>query len=478
MSYEIRADYQQSWLFPPNLDDLLPADHPARLIRDLVDAMDLEELGFAQRTSIAGRPNYAADLLLKVWLYGYLSGVRRLRRLERACRENLALIWLTGMNYPDHNSLWRFWRDHRAALRRVYRRSLEFAIRKGLVSVVLHAVDGTKIAAHGSKETVRGHQELQEWLAQLDESVEQVMAEVETAAAQDMEEAGGGLPAGWEQEVVRREQVRELIEEMEERERQQIHLLERDARMMKTRDSGVVPGYNAQAVVDGHSGLIVAQDVVTEESDNHQLIPMLEEVKETLGQTAAVTVADGGYHAAREIAQAQQRGYGVLINESQRQVPGADVADTEFHSSRFRYDPERDVCVCPRGEELRLRRERHARAGREALRVYHCTTYQTCPVRWQCSKAKGGRTIEIGIHHAAVMRQREKQRWPENKALLRRRKEIVEAPFGFIKEVLGLRRFRAPGLENVRTEWALACTVFNLCKLRPIWRTGGLVFAH
>ena len=106
-------------------------DHPARFIRAVVEELDLEELGLRSRGEGGeegqGRPHYSEELLLKAWLYGYLNNLRSPRQLERACRENVGLIWLMGRHEPDHNTLWRFWRKHRAGIRGVFRQVVRIA---------------------------------------------------------------------------------------------------------------------------------------------------------------------------------------------------------------------------------------------------------------------------------------------------------------------------------------------------------------
>ena len=107
MSGPIRADYDQMYLLPPRLDDWVPKDHPARFLRDFVDTLDLEALGFRIPECETGRPAYAADLLLKVWLCGYFNGIRSTRSLERACYEQISFIWLTRATFilrPDSES--------------------------------------------------------------------------------------------------------------------------------------------------------------------------------------------------------------------------------------------------------------------------------------------------------------------------------------------------------------------------------------
>lgn len=146
-----------------------------------------------------------------------------------------------------------------------------------------------------------------------------------------------------------------------------------------------------------------------------------------------------------------------------------------YSSSNFRYDESDDVYICPEGEPLTYLRTRSNSHGKYMVRHYRCHNAKDCPFRWDCSPNKKGRMIHRGEHEGAVSRQRQKQKSVPKQELLRSRRWIVEPIFGQIKENMGFRRWTVRGIENVRTQWSLICTAFNLKKLYKYWLEGRLV---
>lgn len=462
MSREIRADYDQLLMFPPAVDDWIGPGHPARFVRDFVDSLDLAALGFRVRESQMGRPNYGADLLLKVWLYGYLNRIRSTRQLERGCMEHMGLIWLTGRKTPDHNTLWRFWLDNKNALRKVFKQSVRIAVDADLLGLVVHAVDGTKIMACSSRRTMWHKKDLEKVLEKLEESISETMAQVERAQRKEIGEYR--LPESLQDQEERKRVIQEALRKFEQEDTEHLHPEETDARLIKAGRCTEL-SYNAQAVADQKTGMVVAADVVNDENDTAQLVPMLAQVKDTLGQTAQESLADGGYASAAQIDSAENEEYSILTNPGS----GEGSEGKPYHSSRFIYDEENDQCICPHGNILPYQRTKRSKGDEYELRIYHCRDYRQCSYRSHCSSNKRGRTIEISPYHRAVVRQREKRQDPANKKLLRARKTIIEPVFGWIKENLVFRRWTVRGLENVKTQWSLLCTTINLKKLYNYW---------
>ena len=469
MSHEIRADYSQMWMFPPSLDDLLEKDHPARFIREFVDALDLQELGFRMRKGEEGRPNYAVDLLLKVWLYGYLERIRSSRRLERACRQHVALMWLTGRNSPDHNSLWRFWRDNKLAVKEVFRQTVQVAMKAGLVDMVLHAVDGTKITARASTDKTWNRRHLERRLARLERSLDEAMAEVEAA---EQEESGEyRLPEELAEKEKLRETIWEKLAQLKAEGREHMHPGEPDAQMMKNHE-GTRLGYNAQVVVDSKAGVIVAGEVTTDQNDKRQLVPMLETVEKEVGKVAGETVADAGYFSGEQLDKAQQAEFPVLVNLDE--VRKAEENGGPYHSSKFTYDREGDCFLCPRGQKLEYERAGRRQDRSYETKRYRCHSGEECPVRWECSKDKRGRGVEWNPYTGAILRQKEKQKDRTKAGLLRRRMGIVEPAFARVKHWLEFRRWTMGGLAQVRAQWLFVCALANLSRMYPYWKEGKL----
>jgi transposase len=285
MAQPIAPDYGQQFLLPPALEDWVPKDHPVRFIREFVDGQDLARLGFAMPISNEGRPAYAPSLLLKIWLYGYHHRLRTTRKLEAACRDHLSLVWLSGMIAPDHNSLWRFWRDNQQALRQLFKQSVQLAVKAGLVGLALQAVDGTKLQAVASPHSGWSKTRMEKLLAALDAELD------ETEQGLEQEGEGGQtesyrLPEKLQERQALRAAVKAGLDQLTEDERKHYHPKEPEARRMKC--GGQQPfAYNAQAVVDQSHGIVVAAEVTVEESDSRQLVPMLEQAQEDTGANPA-----------------------------------------------------------------------------------------------------------------------------------------------------------------------------------------------
>ena len=537
MSRSLRPDYAQRFLLPRALDEWVPEDHPVRFVRDFVDALDLRQFGIEESVGEEGRPAYAPDLLLKVWLFGYMERIRSTRGLEKACLQVMPFLWLTGNLHPDHNTLWRFFKRHRGALPKLFKQLVQMAVEAELVGFALHALDGTKMTAVSSTDEALHRKGLEERLKRLDEFIAAYMQEV-TTRSDDDKGSGYKMPGAMANVDARRARIRALLEqriedradaeprestsepqartdekpagneepprghaatpatpsatpadpvlreaetlkkELEEKLAKlatagvnHLHEAEPDARMMKGRGTHAL-GYNAQIVVDHDSDLIVACDVVTEQNDLTQLVPMLEHVHATFGKVAEQTVADTGYANGDHLKGAEANGWPVLV--TLREEP---ETKGEYSKAHFRYDAADNVYICPRGERLvQIGTNKSHATTPHPDALYRCKN-TTCPVRAQCTTDPRGRKIRRQDGEEARERQAQKQEDPRLRLLLGLRKEIVEHLFGIVKTIDGFRRFTVRGVEKAQAQWALICLAVNLRKLsaKALWKAGALV---
>ena len=445
----------QTLLFPPSLHDWLPDGHLARFLVDVVSALDLDAVYASYREKDGrGQAAYAPELMLRLLLYGYASGVYSSRQIETRTYEDVAFRYLAGDQHPDHATLAEFRKRHLEALAGLFTQALLLCEKAGLVKLGHVSIDGTKIKANASKHKAQSYARMGETEQRLKREIDALLARAEAAdAAEDAQygksQRGDELP----QELARRESRLKKIQqakaelEQEAREKAEQERAAAEARLAQRREqerrtgkkargrqpqvpdpeqaqpeakaqrnftdpeSRIMPdgankgsflqGYNAQAAVDATAQVIVAADLTQQANDKEQLLPMLAQVKTNMGRKPDAASADAGYW-------------------SEANATDESVAEIDLH--------------------IATGRDKH----------------EETPAPATGSPPQGATAKE---------RMRHKLRTEAGRAVYKRRKAIVEPVFGQIKERRGFRRFSLRGLEKVRCEWKLVCAVSNLLKL-------------
>jgi resuscitation-promoting factor RpfB len=172
-------DPDQGLMLPPSLDDWLPAEHLARFIAELVDEhLDLVRIQAAY-TKRRGAPPHDPRLMVRILLYGYITGVRSSRLIERRCVDDVPFRWLAAGATPDYRAIARFRKRHLAALRHLFVQALALCQAAGMVRLRRVALDGTRMRAHASKRTAMSYARMSETERVLAEEVSALLADAE-----------------------------------------------------------------------------------------------------------------------------------------------------------------------------------------------------------------------------------------------------------------------------------------------------------
>jgi transposase len=410
-------------LMPPALADWVPEDHLARFVSDVVETLDLTAIEdtYAEER---GYPPYHPRMMVKVLLYGYATGTYSSRKIARRLVEDVAVRFLAAGNQPDFRTLSDFRKRHSAALAGLFTQVLRLCRRAGLIKLGQVAIDGTRIKANASKHKAMSYGRMGEKEAALQAEIAELLRRAEQADRDEdgrygADRRGDELPAELARRESRLQKIQEAKAALEAEAREQARQAGKDpeqatpapkaqrnftdpeSKIQKTAD-GYIQGYNAQAAVDAHAQVIVAQDVTPMAADVGELLPQVTAIGRTLQQRPAQVLADAGY-----------------CSDDNLRILARKRIDAYIATGRQKHDEW--LAPAPRGRPPAdlTRRERMAR----------------------------------------------KLRTLAGRAVYARRKAIVEPVFGQIKHARRFRQFLRRGWTAVRHEWALICTVHNLLKL-------------
>jgi transposase len=466
-SYVEGVAREQATLFPERLDELVRAGSPVRVIDGFVKlAVDVRALGFTKAVpERTGRPAYDPRDLLKLYLYGYLNGVRSSRRLERECERNLEVLWLLNRLQPDFKTIADFRRDNRAAIVKVCRALVEFCRRHGMFGAELVAIDGSKFAAQNSPQRARTLAQIKKEGEELDKRIAAYLAELDKADEEEPPRDGGGGDARGALAALQAERadIAQKLLLMEEMKLTQVTSTDRDARLMLAARGGYVVGYNVQVAVDSKHGLVAHHAVTQDATDQNQLAPMAEGAKEALGVEKLDVTGDSGYGDAEQLKRAEDGGITPYVPH-----PRSVNTKGHFDKSKFTYEPGSNTYRCPAGQTLRF----YSASTQKQAISYVGIACSDCRLKPQCTDAKA-RWVTRHVHEDAL--ERAAARLKLRRGIMKIRSALAEHPFGVIKDMMGFPRFLCRGLEAVAAEMAISVTAFNLKRLMAILGTDQLL---
>jgi transposase len=464
MGYMRGESRNQTSLLPETIDDYIGEANPVRFLDAFVEQLDLEQLGFVRATAAAtGRPGYNPGDLLRLYLYGYLNRIRSSRRLEKEAARNLELMWLLGRLRPDFKTIADFRRDNGAAIKQVCREFTLLCKELDLFGGELVAMDGSKFQAVNGKKRNFSGRKLVRLIEEIDAKIEAYLQQLDS---QDAEETPLRTPTA-EQMQQRLEQWRErkqryqcYQQQLQQSGEKQISLTDPDSRKITRGDSSLV-GYNVQVAVDEKYKLIVEHEVTNAVTDQHQLVPMAERAKQTLGAETLEVVADMGYYDGAAVQKCEAQGVIVYIPKPQT---SANTKLGLFGKERFTDNPEQDVYVCPAGEALTYRFGTEEK-GRK-IRYYSTAACGRCVLKAQCTRNKDNRRITRWAYEDVL--ERMQHRLAHHPEMMLKRKAIVEHPFGTLKRWMDQGYFLMRGKQNVSTEMSLSILAYNIKRVLNI----------
>ena len=489
-------------LFPVYLSDMVPAEHPARVVDAVVDGLDLTEL---ERTyKGGGTSSYSPRAMLKVIIYAYLSNVYSGRQIAKMWQESIIYMWLGGTLIPDFRTINNF-RSRRlvGTFEGLFTQVVELLVEEGLVTLDVQYIDGTKIESSANKYTFVWKRATETNKAKLEKNVKAVLEEVEKILDIERQEAENEHPMTADEMQQRTDRVLERMKEKKEAltkqqkkavekiadegvskmreyeekldilgERNSYSKTDPGATFMRMKEDAMnngqtKPGYNIQ--ISTENQYITNYGTFWRPTDQGTLIPYLEGFKERYGIQSSTVVADSGYGSEMNYEWMENHDieayvkYNMFHAEDKRMM-----RNNPFLVRNMYYNAEDDYYVCPRGQHLEHIGDELSTSELgyvSTISKYRAQNCTGCPFRGLCHKAKGNRAIEVN-HKADEYRAKAKERLTSEEGLYHRSMRPIEpeAVFGDIKYDHGFKRFRLKGMAKVSVEFGLVALAHNLRK--------------
>jgi transposase len=500
-------------LFPHTFDDLIPMDHPVRIVNEVLDKINISTLLDAYRKE--GNPGYHPLMMLKVMVFAYMENIYSSRKIEKAMRENVLFMWLSNMNIADHNTIARFRSQKlQTAFKDVFTQVVLLLAEEGLITLKQIYTDGTKIEAQAGRYTFVWGKSIktnkEKMLKQLEElwkyaqsiasdedkdpeppefreiNKEKIQKTVESInqklKGSKIADKKGGAKAKAKLNYIRNNFEKNLDKYKQQEEilagRGSYSKTDTDATFMRMKEDHMKngqlkPAYNAQ--ISTENQFILNYTLHQTPADTNTLASHLENFKNNIGQEKFYEIesltADAGYGSEENYELLEKLEIEAFVKYNtfdKEQNQNYQSKNKTFSKEYLHYNQEKDFYVCPMGQRMENNHEicKTTKTGFEqTLSHYKAKNCQGCPLRSMCHQSKENRCIERN-HNLERHKELTRKRLKSEEGIEKRKKRCydVEPVFANLKHNHHFKRFMLKSLKKVEIEFGLHALAHNLRK--------------
>jgi transposase len=490
-----RYDFSQSLLIPVYFEEQLIPGTLEFAIHTLVETrMNMSIFDDNYQNDETGRHAYAPKILLKVVLFAYSRGLISSRRIERACRENVTFMALSGNQRPDHSTIAAFVSSMKDEILPLFRDVLLVCEQEKLLGGTFFALDGVKLPGNASKRWSGTLSDIKKKKEKIEQKVKQLLEEqIKTDQDDDTDLTDG---SSREKQIEKLHKQAERIEKWlaendakigaNGRELQSNVTDNESAKMMTSH--GTIQGYNAQALVDKEHQVIMHAEAFGNGQDNQHLAPMVDGAKDNLKKIGheedyfedKIFTADTNYHNQSTLEKCQDEKLDAYIPDRKFRTRDKRFATQSRYQPKkgkkivlkdFKYDEAKDCYMCPNDKILKLKVKRLIQ-DRNIYRRYMADAKDCsrCSLKSRCIHRKNAkrRTLDVPIGAAennfskAMLEKVDSDR---GRKIYPQRMAIVEPVFANIRSQKRMDRFTLRGKIKVNIQWMLYCMVHNIEKV-------------
>ena len=489
-------------LLPPRYSDLVPDNHPVRIINEVVESIDLT--GLYDTYKGGGTSSYDPRMMLKVIIFSYVKNIYSSRKMEEALKENVYFMWLAAGAVPDHNTLARFRSGRlKGEIKEVFVEVVKLLHDEGYVSLKSVTTDGTKFEADANRYRIvwarnveryrkiieEELRELWEYAEKMDKEEDANAPEFEGINREALEKTVGTINEKLKDQELPPEIKKKLrkakkdwpvrMSKYEEQERilggrNSYSATDKDATAMRQKDdpmgkAPLKPSYNVQLSTEDY--WVVNYSVGQEHTDTSTLIGHFEEWKKQYGRMPWDITADAGYGSAENYGFLEEHDIDAFVKYNYFDREQKGKGPDRFSAQAMEYDEDTDTFICPAGNRMQFigKADKVSKTGfKHTAHRYKATGCRGCPLRDPCIKNGNllkNRVIEIN-HEGRRLRNKARELLETDVGREKRSQRYkVEAKIGHKKHNKNFRRFLLRGIKKVSVEMGLLSIATNMSRL-------------